>query len=108
MAEKFETFLLDGVEYKTRLTEKWLNRKPWEEPNPYQLVSYIPGTIMEVAVKEGQRVEEGEVLLILQAMKMNNKVAAPFAGKIKSIHVHVGDKLPKGALMIEMAEDENT
>ena len=39
MAEKFETFLLDGVEYKTRLTEKWLNRKPWEEPNPYQLVS---------------------------------------------------------------------
>lgn len=107
MAEKFETFVLDGVAYQTRLTDKWKNRKPWEEPNPYQVTSYIPGTIMEVIVTEGQQVEEGDVLLILQAMKMNNKVTAPFAGKIKSVHVHVGDKLPKGALMIEMAEDEN-
>lgn len=107
MAEKFDTFMLDGVEYKTRLTEKWKNRRAWEEPNPYQVTSHIPGTIMEIAAKEGQRVEEGDVLLTLQAMKMNNKVAAPFGGRIKSIHVHVGDKLPKGALMVEMEEDEN-
>ncbi len=102
MSETFEIFTLDGVEYKTQLTDKWKNRKKWEEPNPYLLHAYIPGTIMQIDVKEGQEVQAGETLLILQAMKMNNKLTAPFAGKIKKINVNVGDKIPKNALMIEM------
>lgn len=106
MTEKLEKFMLNGVEYTTRLTDKWKNRTKWEEPNPYLLVSHIPGTVMQIEVKEGQAVEEGDTLLILQAMKMNNKLTAPFSGKIKSIHVQSGDKLPKGALMIEMEENE--
>ena len=100
MTVKYEKFLLNGVEYKTQLTQKWVNRKKWEEPNPY------PGTIMQIEVKEGQEVQEGDVLLILQAMKMNNKLAAPFSGKIKKIYVNSGDKIPKGTLMIEMEENE--
>ena len=83
MTVKYEKFLLNGVEYKTQLTQKWVNRKKWEEPNPYLLTSHIPGTIMQIEVKEGQEVQEGDVLLILQAMKMNNKLAAPFSGKSK-------------------------
>lgn len=70
MTVKYEKFLLNGVEYKTQLTQKWVNRKKWEEPNPYLLTSHIPGTIMQIEVKEGQEVQEGDVLLILQAMKM--------------------------------------
>ena len=96
MTVKYEKFLLNGVEYKTQLTQKWVNRKKWEEPNPYLLTSHIPGTIMQIEVKEGQEVQEGDVLLILQAMKM----------KIKKIHVNSGDKIPKGTLMIEMEENE--
>lgn len=106
MTVKFEKFTLNGVEYKTQLTQKWINRKKWEEPNPYLLFSHIPGTIMQIDVKEGQQVQEGEVLLTLQAMKMNNKLTAPFAGKIKKINVSTGDKIPKGTLMIEMDENE--
>lgn len=105
MSTKFEKFMLNGVEYKTLLTQKWINRKKWEEPNPYLLFSHIPGTVMHINVKEGQEVREGEVLLILQAMKMNNKLSAPFAGKIKKIHVIEGNKIPKGTLMIEMEEN---
>ncbi len=104
MSVKYEKFMLNGVEYKTLLTQKWINRKKWEEPNPDLLFSHIPGTIMSIEVKEGQEVQEGDVLLILQAMKMNNKLTAPFSGKIKKIHVNAGDKIPKGALMIEMEE----
>jgi len=100
MTVKYEKFLLNGVEYKTQLTQKWVNRKKWEEPNPYLLTSHIPGTIMQIEV------QEGDVLLILQAMKMNNKLAAPFSGKIKKIYVNSGDKIPKGTLMIEMEENE--
>lgn len=106
MTAKFEKFMLNGVEYKTQLTQKWINRKKWEEPNPYLLSSHIPGTIINIDVKEGQIVQEGENLLILQAMKMNNKLTAPFPGKIKKIYVSAGDKIPKGMLMIEMEEIE--
>ena len=106
MTVKYEKFLLNGVEYKTQLTQKWVNRKKWEEPNPYLLTSHIPGTIMQIEVKEGQEVQEGDVLLILQAMKLNNKLAAPFSGKIKKIYVNSGAKIPKGTLMIEMEENE--
>lgn len=106
MTAKLEKFMLNGVEYKTQLTQKWVNRKKWEEPNPYLLLSHIPGTIMHIDVKEGQDVQEGDTLLILQAMKMNNKLTAPFSGKIKKIYVTPGDKIPKGELMIEMEENE--
>ena len=104
MSVKYEKFMLNGMEYKTLLTQKWINRKKWEEPNPDLLFSHIPGTVMSIEVKEGQEVREGDVLLILQAMKMNNKLTAPFPGKVKKIHVNAGDKIPKGTLMIEMEE----
>lgn len=104
MTAKYETFLLNGVEYKTLLTKKWMNRKKWEEPNPYLLESHIPGTIVKIGVKEGQAVKEGDLLLVLEAMKMNNKLTAPFSGKIKKINVTEGSKIPKGTLMIEMEE----
>lgn len=104
MSVKYEKFLLNEVEYKTLLTEKWKNRKKWEEPNPYLLTSHIPGTILHIEVKEGQEVKEGDILLILQAMKMDNKLTAPFDGKIKRICVNQGDKIPKGTLMIEMED----
>ena len=107
MTVKLETFVLEGgVEYKTQLTEKWINRKKWEKPNPNLLFSHIPGTIVRIDVKEGQIVEEGKNLLIIQAMKMNNKLIAPFAGKIKTISVAIGDKIPKGTLMVEMEKNE--
>lgn len=102
MTAKLEKFMLNGVEYKTQLTQKWINRKKWEEPNPFLLYSHIPGTVLRLDVKEGQEVQEGDVLLVLQAMKMNNKLTAPFPGKIKKISVTAGDRIPKGTLMIEM------
>ena len=102
MATKYEKLEMDGVEYKTTLTQKWINRKRWEEPNPNLIESYIPGTVIHIAVKEGQAVKEGELLLVLQAMKMDNKITAPFAGKIKKLYVSKGSKVPKGELMVEM------
>lgn len=99
---KYEKFQLDGVEYKTLFTKKWENRKIWKEPNPFMLETYIPGTILHIHIKEGQEVAEDEILITLQAMKMENKVQAPFPGKIKKIYVNAGDKVPKGTLMIEM------
>ncbi len=88
--------------YKTRLTKKYQQRKPWTEPNPKEINSYIPGTIVKIFVTEGQAVKKDEVVLMLEAMKMQNRIKMPFDGKIKKINVKEGDKIPKNMVMIEI------
>lgn len=102
MSTKYEKLEIDGAEYRTTFTKKWLNRKRWIEPNPNLIEAHIPGTIVQIRVKEGQKVQSDEVLLTLQAMKMDNKITAPFAAKIKKINVKEGEQVPKGAIMIEL------
>jgi len=61
----------------------------------------IPGLILEIAVTEGQEVQENDTLLILEAMKMENTFHSPRAGIIKSIAVTKGQAVDKGQLLIE-------
>jgi biotin carboxyl carrier protein len=63
----------------------------------------MPGIILSVNVEENQEVKEGETLLILEAMKMENAISAPKSGFIKSIYAKSGETVEKGALLIEMA-----
>ena len=71
-----------------------------DRPNPYEITSYIPGTILEVSVNVGDSVNEGDPLLKLEAMKMQNRIEMPFTARIKEINVKAGDKIPKDFLMI--------
>lgn len=90
--------------YQTKLTNKYLNRKPWKAPNPFEVHSYIPGTIVKINVKVGDKVKAGKSILVQEAMKMLNQIAMPFDGKIKEICVSTGDKVPKNHLMIVIEE----
>ena len=101
----FQKFSLEGDTYKTLLTKKWLTRKPYVEYDPGKITSFIPGTILKVFVKDGQKVKSGEQLLILEAMKMHNVIMSPFQGKIIKLHVAAGDKVANKQLLIEI-EDE--
>ena len=101
--EKFETIIVHSAVYKTEYTEKYRRRIKWEKPDENHLHSFIPGTIIDIFVKPGDKLKEGDPLLILEAMKMHNLVQMPFDGKIASVKVKVGDKIPKGTLMIEIA-----
>jgi pyruvate carboxylase subunit B len=71
-------------------------------PDPKKVRSVIPGTVTDVKVKEGQKVKAGEVLLLLEAMKMVNEIRMPFDGKIKKVNVEKGQKIPKDFVMIEI------
>jgi biotin carboxyl carrier protein len=97
---KYQTFVVNSAKYKTLYTTKFEMRKKWERPNPNEIRSYIPGTILKLMVKPGQEVKEGECLLILEAMKMENKIEMPFDGKVKEIHVEEGVKIPKDVIMV--------
>jgi len=67
------------------------------------IIAPMPGLILSVNVKENQEVKEGEILLILEAMKMENAIESPKNGVVKSINIKVGNTVSKGALMIELA-----
>ncbi len=95
-------FAITARKYKTQLTRKYKNRKFWENPSPFDIFSYIPGTIISIDIKEGKVVEEGTQLLILEAMKMQNRVDMPFTARIKKIHIKVGERIPKDHLLIEL------
>lgn len=99
-----ECLEIDGAQYKTTFNKKWINRKKWEVPDPNKIFAHIPGTIMKINIKEGQEVEGNDLLLILQAMKMDNRITAPFSAKVKKIYVKEGEKIPRGTLMVELEE----
>ncbi len=99
---EYENFLLHGTEYKTLFTKKFAERKNWVANDPKKISSFLPGTIMNIFVKKGQKLEEGEPVLILEAMKMRNIVKMPMDGVVKSINVAVGDTIPKGHLIFEL------
>ena len=97
-----KSLVIDGTKYRTRLNQKFESRKPWEPPNPKKISSSIPGTIIKIDVKVGQKVNEGEQMLILEAMKMKNKILFNTSGTVKSIHVKEGERIPKDFLMLEL------
>ncbi len=63
----------------------------------------MPGLILSINVNEGQEVAEGDTLMILEAMKMENSILAPKDGTIKSVQVKSVGAVEKNELMIEMA-----
>lgn len=64
----------------------------------------MPGLVLEILVKEGDTVQEGTGLLILEAMKMENELRASASGTIKAIHVKAGEAIKKNDLLIEITD----
>lgn len=62
----------------------------------------MPGTVLSVAVSEGQQVKQGQLLLVFEAMKMENELLAPCSGTVKKIHVSKGSALETGMLLISI------
>ena len=69
-----------------------------------ELFTQMPGKVVKILVKEGDQVEEGQPLLILEAMKMENEIKSGVTGTIKTIHVSEGQAIESGYLMLEVEE----
>ena len=59
----------------------------------------MPGSVSKIVAREGQVVKKGDVIIMLEAMKMQNEMASPVAGTVKSIAVSVGESVKPGQLM---------
>lgn len=65
-----------------------------------ELVAPMPGSIIEIAIKEGDEVKQGDTLLILEAMKMENVIKSPTDGVIQKLHVEKGNNVEKNQVLI--------
>tara|TARA_B100001750_G_C15512944_1_gene604924 strand:+ start:1324 stop:1833 length:510 start_codon:yes stop_codon:yes gene_type:complete len=70
------------------------------------LTSPMPGKILSLLSSVGESVNAGQTLLILEAMKMENRICSPVDGVVTTIHCEVGTQVNQGAILIEIEESE--
>jgi 3-methylcrotonyl-CoA carboxylase alpha subunit len=67
-----------------------------------ELIARLPGLVVQVAVKAGDAVEAGQVLLVIEAMKMEHAITAPRAGTVRAIDCAVGERVEEGRVLVEL------
>jgi 3-methylcrotonyl-CoA carboxylase alpha subunit len=72
-----------------------------------QIEAPMPGLVIAVSVSAGQEVEEGQPLITLEAMKMQQVLSAPFSARVDEIAVQEGAYVEAQALLIQLKNDQN-
>lgn len=102
------TFTLNGawatitVKDEQQLLLDKLGFKSGDAAAEGSLKSPMPGKILSIIVSEGEEVEKGQRVAILEAMKMENELKAPISGKVTSLHVEVGQSVEKNTPLLEI------
>ena len=65
----------------------------------------MPGTILDIQVSPGQSIETGQSLLVMEAMKMEHKITAPFNGTVEKINCKKDQKVDRGFVLIELKQN---
>ncbi|CAH0345954.1 pyruvate carboxylase [Bacillus sp. CECT 9360] len=73
-----------------------------DSKNQSHIGATMPGTVIRVVAEKGEKVNQGDHLIITEAMKMETTVQAPFSGTVKEIHVSNGEAISTGDLLIEI------
>ena len=71
----------------------------------HSLTAPMPGTIVKILIEEGEQVEPNQSLVILEAMKMEHVIQAPYAGVVQRVHYRPGDLVAGGAALIDLAAE---
>lgn len=102
MENELNKLELDDTVYRTRFTKKFELRKSYQPVNKNEIRAFIPGIIRDIYVKPGDYVHRGDKLLVLEAMKMKNRIFSPVNGKVKKVCVKSDQKVAKNDLLIEL------
>jgi pyruvate carboxylase subunit B len=101
---------LDGVRYEVKVAPQARRRRErkggGDEGGEGMLKAPLPGVLLELRVAEGDEVAKGEVVCVLEAMKMQNELEAPVAGTVKAIHAKQGASLDNDQPILEIEPAE--
>ncbi|MDO4975624.1 MAG: pyruvate carboxylase [Eubacteriales bacterium] len=104
-------FEVNGFYREIRILDKHYeikadNRLKTDKKNPKHLGASLPGRICEIAIREGDRVEKGMQLMVIEAMKMETVVRSHVSGYVDKIYVKNGDDVTQDALLVSFQLDE--
>lgn len=106
------TVVVDGQSYQVEIgdhpdevqVQPIIQEKPEEQDtNESRVLAPLPGDILEVSVKPGQRVNTGDALCVIDAMKMRNEIRSPREGCIAKVKVSVGQVVEYGDVLVTFA-----
>jgi biotin carboxyl carrier protein len=100
--------MINGISYRVsdRDARRQRTKKAERRSLPEQVTPPMPAVVVRILVEEGDRVEKGQGVIVVSAMKMETTLCAPFAGKVKKIHVAVDDKVAPGQTLVDIEKDE--
>lgn len=93
-------FVVDGIEFAISAPKR--TRSKGKSADHGQMTSPMPGKILKIFVKEGQDVEAGTPILVMEAMKMEHTIKASKSGKIEKIHFKEGDQVQGGVELVKL------
>jgi acetyl/propionyl-CoA carboxylase alpha subunit len=94
-------FDVEALDERTR-TIRDMTAASTRVTGPAPLVAPMPGLIVRVDAREGDQVQAGQSLVVMEAMKMENQLRAPSSGTVKVVHVTAGMAVEKGAVLVEL------
>ena len=115
MSIKAYNITLNGKVYQVEVEEVQPGQKPVQTAAPApkaapvvngageDITAPMPGSMFNILVKEGQAVKKGDVVAILEAMKMENEIVAPVDGQVSAIHVEKGQNVNLGDVILKIA-----
>lgn len=115
MSIKTYNVKLNGKVYEVEIEEVKAGQKPSMSATPatsqeavpacegHEIVAPLQGSMFNILVKEGQTVKKGDVLAVLEAMKMENEIISPVDGKVSAIHVEKGQNVNLGDTILQVA-----
>ena len=97
---------LDGADYELRKVTE-LDEEFEETEDEGSLSSPMPGRIVKLLVNQGDSIKKGQNLLVVEAMKMENKVVSPFEGVVREIFFSEGDQVEANVPLMEIEQIES-
>jgi len=103
-----KTVIINGTAYLVSDldAQKQRTKKGGGRSIPDQVTPPMPAVVVRILVEAGDRVEKGQGVIVVSAMKMETTLGAPFAGRVIQINVAVDDKVDPGQILVDILEDE--
>ena len=95
---------LDGCTHLLEKPDTQRAARLGDQPTSNQVRSPMPAQVQEIRVSNGEKVEKGQIILLLEAMKMEIRIQAPYSGRIKQLLVGLGETVNRDQPLAEMDE----